>query len=284
MSLLIGTVITATDPVLAATILVGPLAERCIPARLRNTLSAESGANDGLAMMLVMVPVYLTTLPSHQVASAWFRHTLLWQILVAIGIGAVIGLVAGLGVRWIRRGAYQGELSLLTVSLSLTFTTLILTRGVGGDGILGTFVAAAVFNRFLPKDNVLEEHRLQEALGRIFDLPMFFLFGLALPWDAWAALGWRTYLFAGVVMFLRRVPVWLLLSPVLPSLRRGRDALFNGWFGPIGISALFYATFASERTQNLALWPVTSLVVFASTMVYGITGTPLSKWIGPQLD
>jgi len=77
----------------------------------------------------------------------------------------VIDLVAGLGGRWIWRGPYQGEVSLLTVSLGLTLTTLILIRGLDSDGVLGTFVAAAVFNRFLPKNNVPGQHRLQEALG-----------------------------------------------------------------------------------------------------------------------
>jgi len=32
----------------------------------------------------------------------------------------------------------------------------------------------------------------------------------------------------------------------------GRDARFNDWFGPIGIFALFYATFVAERRQNLS--------------------------------
>jgi NhaP-type Na+/H+ or K+/H+ antiporter len=283
MALLTGAIITATDPVLAGTIVLGSLAERCIPCRLRHTLTAESGPNDGLALLLVMIPIYLLTLPAGEAAQRWLLHTLLWQIVLAAGIGIGLGLIAGLGLRWIGRGPYEEEVSLLTVSLGLNLTALIMIRGLGGSGILGSFVAAAVFSRFLSAGNVLEEHRLQEAMGRIFELPMFFLFGLALPWEAWSQLGWRAYVFAASVLVLRRMPVWLLLYPLLPSLHKGRDALFNGWFGPVGISALFYVTFAADRVHGLSLWPVVSLVVFISALVHGITGTPLSKWLGPKL-
>lgn len=61
-----------------------------------------------------MVPIYLLTLPAGEVAEHWFLQTLLWEILLATGIG--LGLMAGLGLRWIGRGPYEGQISLLTVA------------------------------------------------------------------------------------------------------------------------------------------------------------------------
>jgi len=43
----IGALLSPTDPV-AVPIVSGPLAEKCIPERVRNAISFESGANDGL--------------------------------------------------------------------------------------------------------------------------------------------------------------------------------------------------------------------------------------------
>jgi NhaP-type Na+/H+ or K+/H+ antiporter len=66
--------------------------------------------------------------------------------------------------------------------------------------------------------------------------------------------------------------VWLLRRPL--GLDRA-DAAFLGWFGPIGVSALFYLALEAER---LDLDPVVlaagSLVVAASTVVHGTTSTP----------
>lgn len=56
--------------------------------------------------------------------------------------------------------------------------------------------------------------------------------------------------------------------------------LFNGWFGPIGVSALFYAALVHHETGNETVWPVVSLVVFLSTLVHGISATPLTGAYG----
>jgi sodium/hydrogen antiporter len=48
-AMLVGAVITPTDPVVASSVVTGGVAERNLPSRLRHLLSGESGANDGLA-------------------------------------------------------------------------------------------------------------------------------------------------------------------------------------------------------------------------------------------
>ena len=57
--LLIGAIITPTDPVVASTLVTGRKAEKFLPARLRNTLSFEAGANDGFAYPIVFLALYL---------------------------------------------------------------------------------------------------------------------------------------------------------------------------------------------------------------------------------
>jgi NhaP-type Na+/H+ or K+/H+ antiporter len=74
--------------------------------------------------------------------------------------------------------------------------------------------------------------------------------------------------------------VWLLLQPLLPSLRYRREALFNGWFGPIGIAALFYAAEGSQLTGVHLVWTIVSLVVFASIVLHGASATPLLHYYG----
>jgi len=52
ISLLIGAVITPTDPVISTSVVTGRIAEQNLPQCIRDTLSAESAANDGLAEIL----------------------------------------------------------------------------------------------------------------------------------------------------------------------------------------------------------------------------------------
>jgi sodium/hydrogen antiporter len=84
---------------------------------------------------------------------------------------------------------------------------------------------------------------------------------------------------AGLVIAARRLPAWLALAAVTPGLR-AREMIFAGWFGPVGIAALYYALLAEKLTGLEMLWPVTSLMICVSVIPHGITATPFSRLLG----
>jgi NhaP-type Na+/H+ or K+/H+ antiporter len=49
------------------------------------------------------------------------------------------------------------------------------------------------------------------------------------------------------------------------------DKLFLGWFGPIGVAALYYALHLKEQTGDEVIWHATSLVIVASVLIHGVT-------------
>lgn len=112
------------------------------------------------------------------------------------------------------------------------------------DGILAVFVAGLAFNHGATGPDRADDVSIDEAVNRFLVLPLFVGFGVVLPWSAWSPPGWH--------------------GPAL-----------LGWFGPIGVSALFYLALEAER---LAVDPVVlaagSLVVAASTVVHGTTSAP----------
>jgi NhaP-type Na+/H+ or K+/H+ antiporter len=63
VAVMIGAIVTPTDPVVASSIVAGGVAERNLPARLRHAISSESGFNDGLALPFVVLPVLVLTEP-----------------------------------------------------------------------------------------------------------------------------------------------------------------------------------------------------------------------------
>lgn len=63
-AMLVGAAITSTDPIVATTIVTGPVAEKNIPGRIRHFISAESGANDGAVYPLVLLPILMLTRPA----------------------------------------------------------------------------------------------------------------------------------------------------------------------------------------------------------------------------
>ncbi len=151
------------------------------------------------------------------------------------------------------------------------------------DGILATFVAGLVFHAVaISETNEAKERQehVQEAITRFFDLPIFVLLGMALPWEGWLELGWDGLLLAVAVLLLRRTSVVLGLRPLLGQVRGRVEALFLGWFGPIGAAALYYVTFAMRETGIEEVWAVGSLIICASVLAHGLISTPLTKLYG----
>lgn len=280
LALLVGAVLTPTDPVLSVPVVSGTLAHEAVPTDMRHALTAESAGNDGLALPIVMIPVLLLTTSIGHAASQWVLDAVLWQLTLAIAIGGAAGWLAGHCHSWARAQSHADESSLLTISIALSVTTLAALQVLGGNGVVGAFVAGAVFNESLAGSDEAGHERFTEALSRFFDLPVMILFGAVLPWGIWSALGWRGCAFAIAVLAFRRMPAWLLLRRWIPWSRTLPQVLFAGWFGPVGVAALFYACDAQLRTGSPVLWPVISLVCAMSVVAHGVTGTHLSALLG----
>ncbi|WP_028078977.1 cation:proton antiporter domain-containing protein [Solimonas soli] len=277
-ALLLAAALAPTDPVLAASIINGRFASRVVPERLRNTISAESGANDGFALPLLLVPAALLT-HGGDADAAWtmWWQTVAHEIAVALVVGTFTGYLSGRLLQWASHHREAEMTSLVTLALALAVATMTACRLLGTDGILACFVAGAWLNEAL-RDNEQERHdRFHQAISRFFELPFFVFFGALLPWAQWREFGARGVLFALLLIFVRRPLAWLLLGRWLPSLATRRDRLFAGWFGPIGIAAVFYALQWGGRLDLPRLWPAVSLVALVSLLLHGTTATPLSR-------
>ena len=204
-----------------------------------------------------------------------------WEIGGAVAAGAAAGWLTAWCMTWARGRPDADGASLLTVTISLALATMAGVHLLGADEILAAFVAGAVLNNGNRQAKVEEHHEsFSEALGRFFDLPVMILFGAAVPWSAWIALGWRGAAFAAAVLLLRRLPAWLLLGQLMPWTRSVRDAAFAGWFGPIGAAALFYAMLIQDETGSAQLWPFISLAIGASVLAHGVSATPMTRLFG----
>jgi len=280
---MLGASLAPTDPVLANTIVTGGLAKANLPRRVRSALTLESGINDGLAYPLVMLPLALM-----QGASSTGEAVGRWlvdDVLIAIGFGAAAGWALGwLAARALvaaQRRDLVGRYSLLAFAVALSVGVLYGVHAFGGDGLLAVFVAGLAFGFHLPDGEQEEMESLQEGIGKLFTLPVFVLFGTALPWAAWAREGGAMLAaFAVAVLLLRRLPRWLLLWPALRRWFAPRDGLFLGWFGPIGVAPLFYITDTHHKTQEPLLWAAGSMVILASVIAHAATSAAFTRAYG----
>ncbi len=285
VAFLIGAIVTPTDPVVASSIVTGTVAEKNLPGRIPCLMTAEAGLNDGLALPLVLLGIALVGGPGLESgALAFVGRAVLWEIGGSVVLGIVLGGVTAHLLKMaehhmiIERAAYLG------IVTSLALLALGLGRLLGSDGLLAVFVAGVAFDRGVPMEEREDAGEVAATVDRFFSLPMFALIGMVLPWEAWAELGWRGPALAVAVLLLRRLPVVVAVHHWVKPLRSPGDALFVGWFGPIGIAATFYAAMALRETGLESVFAVSLLLVVASVIVQGLTATPLTRLYGRTCD
>lgn len=272
VALLLGAVLTPTDPVVASALASGELPRRLLPRRLRRSMQVESGANDGLALPFVVFAGLLAAEPAATAVTHWLAET--GRALgLAMAIGPLLGWAAArlallAEEEQLIAGSYVPLLGVTTALFALAAVHLL-----GGSGVLGAFLAALTLSLTLPdalRDTV---GNTLSAASRLGVVAVFGVFGTVLPFSAWIELGVPGLLFAAWVLLLRRPPVaWsaLLASPTGPHARG-----FLAWFGPLGVAGIYYLAFAERYRlpEYEQLFAAGSLAICASVLVHTLTST-----------
>ncbi|KFA66244.1 hypothetical protein S40285_08601 [Stachybotrys chlorohalonatus IBT 40285] len=264
-ALAIGSCLAPTDPVLASTIIKGRWADQHVPAPLAQIISGESGANDGLGYPFLFLALYLIAYvgggsqgpaleggPSGAM-SLLFGNTIAYVVVLGVIWGAVVGYASAKLLRLCRNLHYVDHESFFAFPI-LFAIFLIGTCGMAGsDDILAAFVAGNA----LSWDDWFRRKTSEDSFASTFELflnlALFIYLGATCPWDVfhttsshlsqWHIPLWRLACVAIAILVLRRLPM-LLLFYKTGLLRRHvktiGQATFMGFFGPMGISSIFY--------------------------------------------
>ncbi|KAL2754747.1 hypothetical protein ACRALDRAFT_1051269 [Sodiomyces alcalophilus JCM 7366] len=255
-ALAIGACVAPTDPVLASTIVKGRWADQHVPAPLAQLISGESGANDGLGYPFVFLALYLTAYVGGGSAMAeFFGNTMGYMLILGAFWGAVIGFISAKALRLFRGLHYVDHESFFAFPIVLVIL-LIGTCGMAGSNDI---LAAFILGNVLSWDGWYQLSTAEDSLGPTFDvflnIALFIYLGAICPWDIfdrgnndvqvspWHIPVWKLVCLAIALLALRRLPVMLLLyrmGLLRPHVTNFRQAFLIGFFGPMGISSIFY--------------------------------------------
>lgn len=251
-ALAVGACVTPTDPVLSAVIVKGKFADHNIPKDLQNLIIAESGTNDGLGYPFLFFALYLikyvgagaTYGGPGDAMGLWVVYT--WGYVIALSIlyGAVVGWVGKELLHWAEERNYVDRESFLVFAIALALFVLGTCGLLGTDDVLACFIAGNTFTwddwfRLRTKDD-----SLQPTIDMLLNVTIFLWYGAYLPWDSFAdnlvLPTWRLVILGLLVLVLRRLPWIFGMHRAIHQIRHTRQAIFVGFFGPIGVSAIFY--------------------------------------------
>ncbi|KAI5863281.1 alkali metal cation/H+ antiporter Nha1 C terminus-domain-containing protein [Durotheca rogersii] len=295
-SLVIAACVTATDPVLASSVVgKGKFAKR-VPKHLRDLLSAESGCNDGMAFPFIYLGVYLLQehLSARETTFHWLVYTVLYECVFGAIYGFLVGYIARHGIKYAEKHDLIDRESFLVFYFTLALFCAGSGSILGTDDLLVGFAAGVGFSNDGWFSEKTEESHVSNVIDLLINLAYFVYLGTIIPWEMYNDLSiglsaWRLSVMAIFVILFRRIPVMLLLKPIIPDIKTWREALFAGHFGPIGVGAIFVALLAraeleTEHTIPLAqipepgtefynvillVWPIVTFMVVSSILVHG---------------
>jgi NhaP-type Na+/H+ or K+/H+ antiporter len=264
-ALLVGAVLSPTDPVFAAAI----VGRKEIPVRLRRLLNVESGLNDGLALPAVIALLALKFGQNPHIGR--------------VALEAAGGIALGVAVPWaairLERSRLLGACHVyepingFAIGL-IVFAVASLTRA---NEFLAAFAAGVMMNnagqRVSQKFN-----ELGEIGGELLKLAAVLTFAAVISPAMFAEIRWSGYAFALLALVAVR-PVALGLSLIGADLS-WREWVTAVWFGPKGFASVVYGLLVlrADPVHARYMAHLIALVIAASMIAHSSTDVLFARW------
>jgi len=266
----LGVILAPTDSALGMPVVLN----KKVPHRVRRSLVAESGLNDGLALPFAII------FTGAALADLGFevRGDAVEFIVKQVGIGVLGGAVLGVAAGWlIARAIDVSFISSTWLHLSALAAGLLGyagTEALEGNGFVAVWVAGLLYGYMLRRvvgdDHVYSEfaEHLTEAL-----IPAsFFVFGATMLGVALDVVTIEIVLFGLLSLIIIR-PLATAIG-FIGAKAEWPTVLFLGWFGPRGIASLIIAAIVIKEAglaSDDAIVSITSIAVVLSVYLHGLS-------------
>lgn len=276
---LMALILSPTDAALGQAVVKSEI----VPNRIRQSISVESGLNDGIALPPILFCLAVLGAEGGDHAGGWLNY-LIKQVTLGPLVGLAVGYVGGKLIEQMSGRGWMEETFQKLSALPLAILAYAFAEITGGNGFISAFSAGLGLT--MGATSVVIRHRMQEfgeTEGTQLILVVFLIFGLAMVPAAVPFWGWREIVYAlASLTALRMIPVALSLTGAKLD---WRSIAFIGWFGPRGIASVLYLLMALATlgfSGNERIMSVIVLTVAISVYVHGISAVPLSRYYGER--
>ena len=275
LALLVGAALAPTGAALGAGVMVNP----AVPARIR-LLNIESGLNDGIATLVVLVAIAGAATAEHEASVG--PGAAVAELALGVLVGVLVGGAGGFVVNVARRRGWAEGGFAGSAVLALAICAYACSLAVHGNGFIAAFVGGLGYGATSGKRGDRLVPYVEET-GALVSLLVWLAFGAIAVVPAFENLTWQTVLYALLSLtVIRMAPVALALA----GRKLGRTAVASvGWFGPRGLASVVFALLALEDIGKPA-GPAISVIAFTvllSVVAHGLTANPLEHRYGPRI-
>ena len=260
-ALLVGTALAPTDPAVVFSV----LGKREITGRTGTILEGESGANDPVAIALMVSLLSVSGRGFGPVVHGT------GEFLVEMVVGGIVGVVGGFALRWLMTHVELPNAALYPVQ-NVAFAFLVYGAGsaLHASGFLSVFLAGILVGDVrAPFKRDIE--RFMAGLSSIGEIVAFTILGLTVHLSHVVRSGqiWTGLAFAALLILVARpLLVGLISLPVRLALG---ERVFLLWAGLKGAVPILLGTFVltSDVGDSQRIYGVIFVVVLISVVVQG---------------
>jgi NhaP-type Na+/H+ or K+/H+ antiporter len=276
---LLGCILAPTDAALGLAVVTNPV----VPSRIRRTLNIESGLNDGLATPFVTLFLAVVVAEDHH--GNWVSSSLR-QILVAIALGAAVGVAIGATSMVASARGWMGDASPQLVVLLTPLLCYGAAVAVGANGFVAAYVCGFAFGA-ASRQRLVDATTFTEDVGLYASFAVWTIFGMLFAGPLLRGpISWRPIAYAVLSLtVVRMVPV---AAALLGTRLRPATTLFVGWFGPRGLASVVFTLVAAEALTATAglstILAVATWTILLSVVLHGLSATPLAARYGDAMS
>ncbi|KUL90879.1 hypothetical protein ZTR_00942 [Talaromyces verruculosus] len=225
----------------------------------------------------------------------WAIEGVLFMVMLGFAYGAIVGTLCRAILNWATKRKWVDNESYLLIPLAMGIFIVGTCGCFGADETLACFAAGNALNwdgHFLTEVH-LRHDSFNNILERFLNFAAFIFIGLIMPWDSLTNVAavakhgltpGRLFALGFLVLAFRRIPAILVSYRFMSKVCRDwKEALFMGYFGPIGIGAISSVEYArqlfpdpgesDEEINNLtsAMIPVVYWLVLFSIIIHGLS-------------
>lgn len=248
--------------------------------RLKPTLELESGSNDPMAYLLVIL--FISIIESGEEFSGALLGDSVLKFLLQMAGGAIGGIVIGyLTVKVVNVFNAANEFFYPIMVMACCFFAFTLTNLCGGNSYLAVYIAGLVVgNR-----KIALKRTITTFLGGftwLVQIVMFLTLGLLVnPTELLQIVVPACMLGVFMILVARPIAVLLSLAPFRKFSARAR--IYVSWVGLRGAVPIIFATYAlmSPDVEHARfMFNIVFFITILSLLIQGTTVNSMAKWLG----
>lgn len=277
-SMLLAAIMSSTDSASVFSILnssgIG------LKQRLKPTLELESGSNDPMAYLLVVL--LISVIESGSELSTAMILPLLGDLAMQLGIGAAAGVALGYAtVKVVNSIRSSNEFLYPVMVISCCFFSFTLTGLAGGNSYLAVYIAGLVVGN----KRIALKHTISTFFGGftwLVQIVMFLTLGLLVnPHELVHIIGPGIMLGIFMILIARPVAVFACLAPFRRFTLKAKT--YIGWVGLRGAVPIIFATYAlmSPQVEHARfMFNLVFFITILSLLIQGTTVNSMARWLG----